>query len=205
MIKRTAIFASILMSIFFTLSAAAQAEVKIPGRTKFLVNDYAGVLSPETNAYLEKLLSDLRGKYFTGTEIDVSTFKTLYGMPIDSFMYEYLRKWRRPFPLENDNRIHVILMISENKMRIGIGRYLKNIITKTDAKNIMDTVMVPEFRSGNYDSGIKKGVQIIVDILNKNKTPKSIFFTYVRRLFVPAIVIMVILAIILIQLRYKKY
>ncbi len=192
--KRLCVFLSILLGLSL-ITTLAMAEIKIPGRTKFLVNDYTGVLSQETKAYLEKLLSDVRGNDFIGTEIEVTALKTLDGMPPDYFMQEYLKRWRRPFPLENDNRIHIILMLSENKIRIGIGRYLQHVLTQQDAKNIIEKVILSEFKYGNYDAGIKKGVEAIIGRLKEGGLPKSYTFVYVKRLFL--LIILVISALII--------
>jgi uncharacterized protein len=171
------LFTSLTVCFIVTVSGA---EIKVPGRTNSLVNDYAQVLSSEARAYLQKLLNETRGADFTGTEIEISTFKTLGGMPFDHFMQEYARRWRRPVLLENDNRIHIVLISGEQKVRMGVGKYVQEIITTDIAKDIMDNVMIPEFAKGNYDEGFKKGAGAIIELLNKGNLPKSRAFMYAK-------------------------
>lgn len=188
------------------IAMAAPAEAKMPGRTNFLVNDYAGALSPETKAYLEKILRDTRGSDFTGTEIVVSTFETLDGIPFERFMHEYAGKWRRPVILENDNRIHIVLIVGEKKMRIGVGKYAQSILTVEITRNIMDDIISPELINENYNDGIKKGVEAIIGRLKEGKLQKSYAFRHAKRLF--ALILLVISALIVLlvvsRLRYKK-
>ncbi|MFA6143009.1 MAG: TPM domain-containing protein [Candidatus Omnitrophota bacterium] len=183
------------------IAAVVLAEVKIPGRTNFLVNDYAGVLSAQTKAYLEKLLRDTRGNDFTGTEIVVSTFETLDGMPFEQFMQEYAKKWRRPALLENDNRIHIVLIVKEKKMRIGVGRYVQHIITAEITRDIMDDVIALELRNENYDEGLKKSVETVAGRLKEGNLPKSYTFLYAKRLFLLLILAIFVLAIVLVTRR----
>lgn len=198
MIKIKVALVSILAGLWL-ISTTAQAEIKIPGRTNSLINDYAGVLSPETKIYLEKLLRDTRGNDFTGTEIEVSTFKTLDGMPFEQFMQEYARKWRRPVLLENDNRIHIVLITGEGKLRMGIGRYVQHIVTMTAARNIIDNVISPESRNGDYDNALKKGVEAIIGLLKEGGLPKSYAFVYAKCLSALLILLISALAILLIS------
>lgn len=177
------VFVFFVILILSLVSAAIAVDVMALGRSNSLVNDYAGVLSPGTKVYLEKLLHDIRGNNFTGTEIEVTTLKTLNAIPLESFMQEYVKRWRRPFLLENDNRVHIILILSENKFRMGIGRYLQHMLTQQDAKNIAESVIFPEFKYGNYDAGIKKGIEAIINILNKSKLPKNYTFVFFKYLF----------------------
>lgn len=202
MVKRAAVFASILAGLLL-ISSLVQAEIKVPGRTGSLVNDYAGVLSADTKVFLEKILRDLRGDNFTGTEIEVSTFKTLDGMSFEKFMPEYAGKWRRPVLIENDNRIHIVIIVEDGKSRMGVGRYLESAVTPDISKHIMSGIMVPEFEKGNYDEGVKKGIGEIIDVINKSKLPRSYGFLYVKRFLVFGMLL--ILAILILLILRRKH
>lgn len=199
MMKRSFVFLSILLGLSL-IATLAMAEIKIPGRTKFLVNDYAGVLSAETKARLEKLLRGVRDTDFIGTEIEVSTFKTLDGASFEDFIREYARKWRMPMLIESYHRIHVVVIVDDHKMRIGVGRSLDNVITKADTNKIMRD-MVAEFGSKGYESGIIKGVDAIIGFLKKGNMPKIYTFAYVRRLFMALILIISVLVIVFLARR----
>jgi uncharacterized membrane protein YgcG len=167
--KKIICVCSILITICL-ISGIGSAAVSIPGRTKTLVNDYAGVVSPEVKSYLENLLGALKADKRKGTEIVVTTIKSLEGMPFDQFIEGYSRRWRQSFLVEKDNRIHIIIIVNDQRMRIGVGLFVRNIITPDKVREIM-AIMISGFSKGDYNEGIKNGTETIVKILNQANYP----------------------------------
>ena len=67
----------------------------------------------------------------------------------------------------------VVLVMDQHKVRIEVSRGLEDRISDRFAKEVIDRVMIPEFRHGQYATGIEKGVdhlikhlQLIVTILS---------------------------------------
>jgi uncharacterized protein len=148
------------------------SRTDIPGRTAYLVNDYAGVLDKVTKQHLEGMLRDMRDNKPMHTEVVVSTFKSLGGKSFDDFFVRYLRRWWR-FPLvERHNRIQVVIIVGDGKMRIGVGDGITGVVTGEMRDRIMREIMLPDFERGDYSSGIRKGVETIVAILSNAKTAR---------------------------------
>ena len=142
---------------------------EIPGRTKVLVNDYAGVIDDKTKVELEKELGTL--KRDKDVELIVSTFASLNGKDFETFVTKYTHKWRRLPLLENDKRMHIIIAVREGKARIGTGRGVDEIITPEVVDEVLSKDMLPEFSKGRYGAGIKAGTDAIIRTFNESKMP----------------------------------
>lgn len=202
MLKKSVVYLSVLLISCF-IAGHASAGIKIPGRTGSLVNDYAGALSPETRTYLEKLLREKRGNNFTGTEIIVSIFETMGDMRFHDFIDAYARKWRRPYLLENENQIHLILIMKKGKLSLAAGVPLRKIMTAEVIDDILNKVVSPELKNGNYDEGIKKGAEAILDVLNRSDLPKNYSFIYARAAFGLILLTLALIAAVIIRHKVK--
>ena len=163
------------MKKFFSMAVATWLVVwcvplafclEIPGRTRYKVNDYAGVIDVSTKEYLEKFLTDF-GKEHKKIEIIVTTIPSLEGMPLNAFMHEYTPKWRRAWPFEKDRRIHFVVVPADSKTVFGIGRAVQNLVTPAAADHIIKEIVLPEFRNSKYNEGVKKGIEAITRLLRQ--------------------------------------
>ncbi len=156
----------ILLTILLCQVAVIYAGSEIPGRTKYLVNDYAGVIDDGAKAKLEKELIAL--KRDKGVELVVSTFGSIGGRDFESFAAKYAHNWRS-FPLfENDKRMHIMLSISENKVRIGTGYGVDMIITPDVVSHMIKDIMLPEFSFDRYTAGIMAGTEYALKVFDES-------------------------------------
>jgi uncharacterized protein len=128
-----------------------------PEATGF-VNDFAEVLSPESEAQMTAICTELREK--TGAEIAVATFKNLDGDEIDGFSVKLFEQWM-PGKKGIDNGILLVLALEERKVRIEIGYGLEPVITDAEAGEIRRDVMTPHLARGDYSQGFLLGVATI--------------------------------------------
>ncbi len=165
---KTTIIAAItivlLIAIFIGIGIS---HSDMPGRTPYLVNDYAGVLNIATKEYLESLLKYVRDKGSRHTEVVVTIFKSLNGKPFDEFFRQYLARWWRWSIVENHNRIQIVIVTDAGKVRVGVGRPLDKIIDGPKANDIIHTLMLPRFTAGDYSTGTRVGVEAIIRKLEK--------------------------------------
>lgn len=70
-----------------------------------------------------------------------------------------------------DNGVLIVLSKTKRQTRISVGYGLEDILKDEIVKNYIDTIMIPEFKSGNYYEGVLKGSQAIIAFLElpKNK------------------------------------
>ncbi len=167
MIKKIAM---VLSAVLILGAASASAEsAKIPGRTPFHVNDYAGVLEERTKSELEQRLSRFKRESPQKVEMIVTTFKTIGEMPFDQFVNAYVRKWRRLWPFEKDHQVHLIVVVLDGKMRIGVGHPLREILTAEETQRLIKEEILPRFSRGRFNEGILEGSKAIINNLESEK------------------------------------
>ena len=140
----------ILLSIVFLPSVKAI----VSPTSNFYVNDYANILSSETEQYIMDRSVALNN--VDGTQIVVVTVKNLEGMSIE----DYSLKVARSFGIgsaEKDNGLLILLALEEREIRTEIGTGLEGIIPDGKSGRFQDEYMVPYLKDNNWDEGIKNG------------------------------------------------
>jgi uncharacterized protein len=158
--------------IFFLLifsQGVLKAQPPIPDPAGRWVIDDAHVLSEST----EHTITTLCRKEFdsTSNQVVVYTFSSLQGGTIESYANEVYNKWQIGSK-ENNNGILLIIAVDDHKMRIEVGYGLEPYLTDLEAKDIIDNEIKPNFKEGDFDNGVIKGVQnIIYGIRNSYVAP----------------------------------
>ena len=165
--NKKALAALALFVMLFSVLGKAMAAEEIPGRTKNLVNDYAGIIDDDIKRRLEMELGEFKRN--KGVELIVSTFVSLNGRDFESFVSKYIVKWRLSPFIENDKRMHIIIVLREGKVRIGVGRGVEKIMKADLTSSILSKEMLPEFDMDLYGPGVEKGVGGIIKIFNESK------------------------------------
>lgn len=165
--------ASILFFIFlFTLSAHALDVPKLEGH----VNDYANMISPTTKAELEKELNSF--EQTDSTQIVILTIPSLEGNVLDEFSIKAAEAWKIG-QKGKDNGIIITVAKQEKKIRVEVGRGLEGVLTDLAAGRIVDLVIKPSFKRGDFDGGFVAGVHSLIDATrgefkaDKNHLPKK--------------------------------
>lgn len=122
------------------------------------VNDFAEVLTSEQKATLEQDLITYEQQ--TGNEIAIALVKNLDGQDIDDFTVRVFEEWKIG-KADNDNGILFLAAIEDRKMRIEVGYGLEPYLTDSEAGSIIRDIIAPEFREGNYFTGILKAIESI--------------------------------------------
>ncbi len=122
------------------------------------VTDRAGVLSHEQEASLEALMES----YQTGSEHDVAVLivPDLGGRALEPFTLEVARTWKLGSAEKNEGAL-LLVAIAERKMRIEVGRGLEGNVPDAVAGRIINDVIQPHFKAGDYYQGVRQGVLAI--------------------------------------------
>ncbi len=132
---------------------------KLSGR----VVDEAGLLSPQTEAKLSQQLQALEQQ--TGHQFVVVTLKSLQDYPIEEYGYQLGRHWAVG-KKEKDDGILLIVAPNERKVRIEVGYGLEGVITDALSSNIVNAVVLPEFKRSRVEEGIILGTDAIFAALD---------------------------------------
>lgn len=115
------------------------------------VNDLAGMLPAERAKSLEQTLA--RYEQETGHQLAVLTVPSLDGEPIEPFALRVAERWKLGRADADDGALLVIAR-DERRARIEVGYGLEGAIPDAIAKRVIDEILVPQFRAGDYAGGV---------------------------------------------------
>jgi len=72
-----------------------------------------------------------------------------------------------------DDGILVVLAIDDKRARIALGLGMERYISDATTQDIMDSIMVPAFRKGNYSAGLEAGLRRLMDEGRKYVIPSG--------------------------------
>jgi uncharacterized protein len=152
-----ALFA-LLLACFGVLRAERVQD--LPAPTNY-VNDFAGVLSPQTQASLNALCAQV--DRLAHAQIAVVTIKSLDGEPIENFATALEDKWKVG-KKGTDRGLLLILATNDHKYRFEVGYGLEGILPDGKVGD-MGRQMVPYLQQDNYDAAVNFAVRQISSVI----------------------------------------
>jgi len=192
---RKIIYICLVLAVLLPVAGISAAKAPVPGRTGSWVNDYAGIIDKETKDYLEGRISSIKQKTPQPVEIIVATFRSIEGWSIEDFALAYGEKWREIKGGSRDNGVIVLVALDEGSVFIGAGRNLKGILTDAIVNDIIQRVIIPDFKNGNFSKGIKAAVDILIDTLEKAEIPSGSMMLVLRNAILALICLAALFAI----------
>jgi uncharacterized protein len=123
------------------------------------VNDYAGILSRSAASEIEQTLATHERE--TSNQIVIVTVPTLDDRDIADVAFAIGERWgigkRR-----KDNGVLFVIAPSEHRTRIEVGKGLEGALTDLQSHVILDDIVAPAFRRGDFDHGVRDGAQAIM-------------------------------------------
>jgi uncharacterized protein len=150
----------LLVLLLFAVGAGA-AEPVFPVLTGRVV-DEAAVLSQQSREQIGQMLA--QHEQATGEQVVVVTVKSLQGFPIEEFGYGLGRSWGIG-QKARDNGALLLVAPTERKVRIEVGYGLEGRLTDARSRVIIEQVMLPAFRRGDYNTGVSAGAAAILRVL----------------------------------------
>ncbi|GGM10766.1 hypothetical protein GCM10009425_22260 [Pseudomonas asuensis] len=141
--------------------AQAQQEPDFPPLTGRVV-DQAGMLDTQTKARLEQMLK--AHEQATTEQVVVATIPSLQGRPIEEYGYQLGRHWGIG-QKGKDNGALLLVSRDDRKVRIEVGYGLEGRLTDAQSFLIINQVIVPRFRQGQFTQGISEGTGAMLKVL----------------------------------------
>jgi len=126
------------------------------------VVDEAGILDQATKDDLTAKLAELETK--TGDQLVVVTLKSLRGTTIEDYGVQLGRAWKIG-QKDKNNGVLLLVAPNERKVRIEVGYGLEGTLTDAIGRFIIETAIVPRFRSNDVAGGIRRGADDITQVL----------------------------------------
>ena len=143
------------------------AEVAVPPLTT-RVTDLTGTLTPSQRENLESELRAFEAR--KGSQIAVLIVPTTQPEAIEQYSIRVTDAWKLGRKGVDDG---VLLLIAKNdrKLRIEVGYGLEGVIPDAIANRIIDEIIVPFFKQGDFYGGIQAGVNRLIRLIDGEPLP----------------------------------
>lgn len=171
------------------------AQFTIPEKPSFQnsIHDYANLLNEQEEKQLEEKL--IRYSDSTSTQIVIVTIESLKNEDVGTLATNWAQKWGIGQAKE-DNGVMILVAKNDRKLSIRPGYGLEDKLIAATCGQIIDYVIVPEFKAGSYYKGLDKGADTIIDVVKgKYKGQRKQKGGGVP--FIPIIIIIIIIIVII--------
>ena len=125
------------------------------------INDEAHIFSQNEKDELLNLVQNFEQN--STTQIAIVTLNSLESRSIEELSLEIARGYKLG-QKESDNGVLLLVAPNEKKVRIEVGYGLEGVLTDAVASQIINSVMIPEFKNGKMSEGVKEGVLAIIKV-----------------------------------------
>jgi uncharacterized protein len=165
--KTISIF-TLLLLMLLTDSILIAADIPfLTGR----VTDNAHILSESTRQSITETLKEHEDR--TSNQIAILTVPTINGESIEEYAVEVFEAWKLG-QKDKDNGILIVVVPNDRCMRIEVGYGLEATLTDAMAGRIIQFIMTPKFKDGDYDGGISDGVRVVINVLEGGELPDTV-------------------------------
>jgi len=145
----------------------ASADVAVPELTGRVV-DQTGTLSSSDIAALSQKLRDFENR--KGSQVAVLIVPTTQPETIEQFSIRVAEAWKIGRRKVDDGAI-LIVAKNDRHLRIEVGYGLEGALTDVTSRRIIDEVITPKFRTGDFSGGIGDGVDRMSRVVDGEPLP----------------------------------
>lgn len=134
------------------------------------VNDLAGLLPQQRQEQLEAKLEELERA--TGAQVVVLTIPSLEGENLEDFSHRVASTWQLG-QKGKDNGVLFLVAKNDRKMRLEVGYGLEEVLPDAVCRRILDSLVRPRFRAGDFPGGIEAGVEAVSKVISGQTLPEA--------------------------------
>lgn len=139
---------------------SAETEKHFPSPMGY-VSDFEHILTNDQILALNLVLKNYENE--TTNQIAIVTTTSI--APYTNFAkysFDLASEWKVG-QKDKDNGLVIVISTNLREMRIATGRGTEKILTDSICQEIINTVMIPEFKKGDYYIGIRNGIETIME------------------------------------------
>ena len=155
------------LALLMCWAFAAFADVAVPPLSGRVV-DQTGTLSAGDIAALTQTLKDLETR--KGSQVAVLIVPTTEPEAIEQYSIRVAEAWKIGRKKIDDGALLVVAK-NDRKLRIEVGYGLEGALNDVTARRIIDEVITPKFRSGDFAGGISAGIDRIIGVIDGEPLP----------------------------------
>lgn len=145
-----------------------QQEAAIPPLTQ-RVTDLTGTLDAQQQQALESRLAQLEQQQ--GSQIAILIVPTTLPEAIEQYSIRVVDQWKLGRQGVDDG-ILILVAKNDRKMRIEVGYGLEGAIPDAVANRVIDELMVPHFRQGDFYGGLMAAVDQLARLIEGEPLPE---------------------------------
>lgn len=191
-----------ILALFLVFGLFSKAQL-VPEKPAVLypVYDKAGLLSESEKEALNQKL--IKFSDSASTEIEVIILPTTNGEDVNYLATMYGEKWGIG-QKGVDNGVVFLIATEDKKMSIQQGRAVEQYLTASVAGQILDYLVTPAFRKGEFYNGIDRGTSAIMEAVQGKFKPIVKKHKSEGGINIGAVILIVFIIIILISIINKN-
>jgi uncharacterized protein len=158
---------AILLALLMGWVFPALAAVAVPPLTGRVV-DQTGTLSSGDIAALTQTLKEFESR--KGSQIAVLIVPTTGEETIEQFSIRVAEAWKIGRKKIDDGALLVIAR-NDRHLRIEVGYGLEGALTDATTRRIIDEVITPKFKAGDFAGGVRAGIERMIGVIGGEKLP----------------------------------
>jgi len=155
------------LALLLVWTSAAIAEVAVPPLSGRIV-DLTGTLSSDFMGQQSAQLKDLETR--EGSQVAVLIVPTTQPETIEQYSIRAAETWKIGRRKIDDGALLVIAK-NDRKLRIEVGYGLEGGLTDVTARRIIDEVIVPRFKAGDFEGGVGAGLTRMIGVIDGEPLP----------------------------------
>lgn len=156
-----------LLALPLGVAHAADELVAVPP-LQALVTDLTATLTPEQRARLESRLRAFDER--KGSQLAVLIVPTTQPEAIEQYAIRVVEQWKLGRKKVDDG---VLLLVAKNdrSVRIEVGYGLEGVLSDAITKRIINELIVPRFKQGDFFGGIESSVDQMIKLIDGEALP----------------------------------
>jgi len=163
----TNVIKAFLLALLLCWAQAAFADVAVPPLVGRVV-DQTGTLN---SSFIDSLNQRIRSfEQRKGSQIAVLIVPTTQPETIEQYSIRVAGTWKIGRKKIDDGALLVIAK-NDHKLRIEVGYGLEGALTDVTARRIIDEVIAPRFKEGDFAGGISAGLTRMIGVIDGEPLP----------------------------------
>lgn len=158
---------AVFLAFLLCWSFAAAAQVPVPSLTGRVV-DLTATLPAAAIASLDRKLREFEDR--KGSQIAVLIVPTTAPDTIEQYALRVVEQWKLGRKNVDDGAL-LIVAKDDRRLRIEVGYGLEGALNDATARRIIDEIIGPKFRTGDFAGGISDGVDRILKVVDGEPLP----------------------------------
>ncbi|MEQ9287404.1 MAG: TPM domain-containing protein [Cyclobacteriaceae bacterium] len=186
--SHTKSLATAFLLFFTTFAIAAYAQNNPAARIK----DATGTLNAQQIINIDNNLDEIERDY--NTQIAVEIVSVTKPEPIEEYTNKQLKQWQTSDPTKG--KVLIVVAKKDRKVLISTDEAFKGKLSDQDKKYIINSIIIPEFKSGRFASGIIEGMDAINDVLQGKQLAETSPFQHKNYPLLSIFVVFIILSLL---------